>query len=145
MTLDPTGDFTPCRSRRLVIVDDDDGIRTVLAAVAHQAWKWDQIDEYHSGQLAWDDLRTREADLVITDCYMPGMNGPDLVRQLRAQHRPIPVIMVSGSDEARRLGAEAGVDRFVDKHSLIRDLRPAIHALVQSAWQEDLQPALQLA
>lgn len=145
MTLDSIRDFTPARPRRLVIVDDDDGIRTVLAAVAHQAWKWDQVDEYHSGQMAWDDLRTHEADLVITDCYMPGMDGPELVRQLRAKHRTVPVIMVSGSDEARKLGAEAGVDRFVDKHSLVRDLRAAIQTLVQSRWQAELQPALQLS
>src|SRR6202012_5510642 len=41
-----------------------------------------------------------EIDLVITDHFMPGMNGADFVRALRKNHPKIPVLVISGQEEA---------------------------------------------
>ena len=71
------------------------------------------------------------ADLVITNCHMPDMDGPTFVRTLREGKFTQPIIMVSGSDEARRLGAVAGVDRFIEKRYLDPDLAHAIHKLLK--------------
>lgn len=41
-----------------------------------------------------------EIDLVITDHFMPGMNGAEFVRELRTLHPDLPVLVISGMDEA---------------------------------------------
>ena len=47
-------------------------------------------------------------ELLICDYRMPGMDGPALVRELRAREFTSPVIMVSGNPEAKELGEAAG-------------------------------------
>jgi CheY-like chemotaxis protein len=55
-------------------------------------------------QRALDQLQhgefSTEIDLVITDHIMPGMNGSEFVRQLRQTHPKLPVLVISGLDEA---------------------------------------------
>ena len=64
---------------------------------------------------------------------MPEMDGPTLVRTIREEKNSIPIIMVSGSPEARGLGENAGIDRFVAKVQLRPALAEAIHALLDAA------------
>ena len=59
---------------------------------------------------------------------MPDMDGPTLVQTIRGMKNAIPIIMVSGSSEARELGEKAGIDRFVEKKRLNAELGDAIHA-----------------
>jgi CheY-like chemotaxis protein len=64
---------------------------------------------------------------------MPEMNGPTLVRAIRQMKNSIPIIMVSGSDEARDLGEKAGIDKFVQKSRLTVDLEDAIQTCLAAA------------
>lgn len=50
-------------------------------------------------QLQRGDFPT-EIDLIITDHTMPGMNGAEFVRRLRQTHRKLPVLVISGLEEA---------------------------------------------
>jgi CheY-like chemotaxis protein len=58
---------------------------------------------------------------------MPDMDGPTLVQTIRGMKNAIPIIMVSGSVDARELGEKAGIDRFVEKNRLNAELGEAIH------------------
>ena len=53
------------------------------------------------------------------------------MRSLREQKHALPIIMVSGSDDARRLGEAAGIDRFVAKNLIHPDLEDSLHALLE--------------
>ena len=46
---------------------------------------------------------------------MPDMDGPTLVHEIRQMKNSLPIIMVSGSDDARVLGEKAGIDKFVER------------------------------
>jgi len=118
--------------QKLVIVDDDDQIRTIVSEVAHETLPAAEIAEHTSAVHALQEIESGSVDLLITNCHMPDMDGPTLVKTLRAHRHAVPIIMVSGSDDARALGELAGIDRFVSKHLLYPDLPAAIHALLDS-------------
>ena len=117
---------------RIVVVDDDDAIRSVLCALAHEAAPCATIDDHFSSLQALREVETGVADLLITNCHMPDMDGPTLVQTIRGMKNSIPIIMVSGSSDARELGEKAGIDKFVEKNRLNAELGEAIHVCLES-------------
>ena len=117
-------------SPRIVVVDDDDAIRSIIMAIAHEAMPTASVTEHTSSLYALQEINSGAADLLITNCHMPDMDGPTLVRTIRADKNSLPIIMVSGSSAARELGEDAGIDRFVAKVQLQPALAEAIHSLM---------------
>ena len=70
--------------------------------------------------------------LVITDHLMPGMTGSEFVRALRAEHPHVPVLVISGLEEAEPEYAGMGVE-FRMKPLLPETLLSSVHALVTAA------------
>ncbi len=115
---------------KIVVVDDDDLIRDVICETVRQSMAGAEVVDYASAMQAFHEIETGTVDLLITNCHMPDMDGPSLVRVLREEKHGLPIIMISGSDDARRLGEEAGIDRFVSKHLMHPELEESLHALL---------------
>jgi DNA-binding response OmpR family regulator len=123
------------RSLRLVIVDDDDGIRSAAQMIARQTFPTAAIAAFSTCSDALRTLRPGSMDLLITNCHMPDMDGATMVRKLREANFTLPIIMISGSEEARKLGEEAGIDEFVSKQFLFRDLPSTLKGLLgRNSW-----------
>ncbi len=96
-------------SQRVLVVDDDAAVRTVLAAQLHQASI--QVVEAATAEEALEKLASGAMDVMVTDLRMPGMDGMDLLRQSRALWPDVPVIVVTAfgsvrvAVEAIKLGA----------------------------------------
>jgi two-component system response regulator YesN len=118
---------------RLLIVDDDENIREIVSALAQEALPLAQIATHSSCQGAYRDFEQMGADLLITDCNMPEMSGPCLVRALRGSNYSLPVIMISGCAEARHAAAQVGVNCFLEKRFIWSHLADAIHSLLKAA------------
>jgi CheY-like chemotaxis protein len=118
-------------SPHILVVDDDDAIRSVVVAVAQEAIPSAEVTSHASSLHALQKISTGEIDLLITNCHMPDMDGPTLIKTLRQEKNGIPIIMVSGSDEARELAEKAGVDRFVPKYAIHATLGDAILSLIE--------------
>jgi CheY-like chemotaxis protein len=116
----------------LIVLDDDDVVRSIIHALAHESVPSANITDYASGFPALQQIEGGGTDLLITDCHMPDMDGPTLVKILRAKKMMVSIIMVSGSD-ARELGEEAGIDCFVEKQHLFSELPDAIQTLLKTA------------
>lgn len=95
----------------VLIVEDDPENRAVLAeTVAAAGYHFDAVDR---GEAALDALRSGWFDAVLLDISMPGIDGFEVLRRIRAEHGPgaLPIIMISGLSErqhvvqALRLGA----------------------------------------
>ncbi len=95
----------------------------------------------HNGRHAIERLREGGIDLLITDIYMPDMDGIELLRRLRRQERLPPIIAISGGgrtvqvdylDLARRLGAS----RVLRKPFTRRVLGAAIQEVMAAAEEE---------
>ncbi len=94
------------RPRRILIVEDEVLVRTVIAEAARDAGY--RVTEAGSAQAALDFLASGKAvDLVFTDINMPGMDGVTLARRIKADHPRVKVILTSGQAlpaGGRRLG-----------------------------------------
>ncbi len=87
-------------------------------------------------QIAQDDF-CAELGLIITDHLMPGMNGSDFVRQLRRYKPSLPVLVISGLDEAEREYAGLGVV-FRLKPLLPESLLSLVHSLISEPGKSGL-------
>ena len=82
------------RPHRILVVDDDMGIRKIGAEVlAHHGY---QVDAAEDSATGWKALQVHTYDLLITDLDMPRMSGLKLVKKLRAARIVLPVILASG-------------------------------------------------
>jgi CheY-like chemotaxis protein len=118
---------------QIVVVDDDDAIREIVVHLASETLPLATISSLQNGRAALARIKSHGADLVITNFRMPGMNGHELVRELRARHFVAPVIMVSGNPEAEELGEAAGITRFIGKMDVTAALPGAIRSLLNAA------------
>ena len=84
---------------------------------------------------ALEHIRSKESatavHLVITDHFMPGMSGADFVRALRKTHPVLPVLVISGLDEAESEYVGLGVT-FRSKPLLPDHLLASVHGLVHA-------------
>jgi len=84
------------------------------------------------GIAALEEARKPGLDLVVLDVMMPGMNGMDVLRELRKESK-LPVIMLTarGDDMDRILGLELGADDYVPKPCNPRELLARIKAVMR--------------
>ena len=81
--------------QRILVVDDDSGIRNLNAAALSSSGY--EVDSAEDGAAAWDALNSRSYDLIITDNNMPKVTGVDLLKKLRSARMDMPVIMATGT------------------------------------------------
>jgi DNA-binding response OmpR family regulator len=101
-------------SRTILLVDDDALMRRSLAFHVEQAGY--QVHTAANAEDAISFVRNSPPDLVILDIGLPGMDGLDALREIKAQHN-LPVIFLTGRrrelDEV--VGLELGADDYITK------------------------------
>lgn len=116
--------------QRLLVVDDDAGIRDLLAD--YLAKQGMTVKTARDAQEMEARLTEFEPDLVIMDLMLPGEDGLSLTRRLKAA-RAVPVIMLSarGEDIDRIVGLEVGADDYLPKPFNPRELLARIRAVLR--------------
>jgi DNA-binding response OmpR family regulator len=106
----------------VLVVDDDQTVREVVVSYLKAAGH--SVSEAADGAAALDAMRARPADLVVLDLMMPGLDGLEVCRRLRAGGDDVPVIMLTalGSEQDRVIGLELGADDYVTKPFSPREL-----------------------
>ena len=101
----------------VLIVDDDPVSRAQLAALAKAAGYGVNVAAH--GREAWEILQFARVPVVVSDWYMPEMDGVDLCRRIRARHDAPYVyfilITARGGKQQYLTGMEAGADDFIAK------------------------------
>jgi len=87
--------------KRILIVDDDKAVRSLLAAVLKTANY--EIDVAVNGVDAIDHIDGITYDLIITDYLMPEMDGLELTRRVKSIYPAIPILIITGTESARDL------------------------------------------
>jgi pilus assembly protein CpaE len=118
---------------RVLFVDDEEQIRKLLSTwLTRQGY---EVVVANDGWEALKAIRTKAPDLVITDVNMPNMNGLELTRRLRADHRTarIPVIMLSARKQADDVltGYAEGADEYIPKPVEMAVLAAKVEVLIR--------------
>lgn len=117
----------------VLIVDDEPGGRETLEALLLREGY--ELLFAASGQEALEKAARHLPDLVLLDVMMPGMDGFEVCRRLRADARlaDIPVILVTALDDrdSRLEGIEAGADDFISKPFDRVELRARVRTIVR--------------
>ncbi|MBQ8371457.1 MAG: response regulator transcription factor [Clostridia bacterium] len=99
----------------ILVVDDDKSIRYVMKEILETAGYVAFCTE--SAAAALDLIEREHIDLAVVDVMMPGIDGYELTRELRAFNKELPILMVSAKvlPEDRKRGFLAGIDDYMSK------------------------------
>lgn len=126
----------------VILVDDHDVVRTGLRSFLNTQADVKVVAEARDGQEALLRAEEMHPDLVIMDITMPGMDGLEATRQLKA-HNPEILVLALTVHEDKQYFMEmlaAGASGYITKQAAADDLVAAIRAV--AAGQVYLQPAL---
>lgn len=126
---------------RILVVDDDEGQRSLLASfLSNQGFAVTTAD---SGEAAIPLIEQTRFDLLISDIRMPGLSGLDVLRRLRQENNPIPVLLVTGYADVRdAVGAmRDGAVNYLEKPIDLEELLESVHHAVGS-WSALLVPSI---
>jgi PAS domain S-box-containing protein len=119
----------------ILLADDNADMRLYIERLLQEHSY--QVESVSDGLTALRAVRDRRPDLVLTDVMMPGLDGFELLRELRADpaSASIPVVMLSAraGEEARVEGMESGADDYLIKPFSARELLARVRAHLEIA------------
>ena len=117
--------------RAVLLVEDDDSIGRLVKTYLEQQDGWNVL-WLRSGEEAIAELRRHPVRLVVLDIGLPGIDGFEVCRTMRA-HSKVPIVMLTARDEEpdRVAGLELGADDYVSKPFSPRELAARIKAILR--------------
>lgn len=124
---------------QILLVDDAAELHFFLSASLHDDPV--QITPVHDGLSGLDNARTKKYDLILLDLNLPGLNGFDVLQQLKADKttRNVPVIVLTGWDDLtdKVRCFEMGATDYVTKPFEVAELRARVRAALRAKFLQD--------
>ena len=126
---------------RILIVEDDDGIRETLKY--HLIAAGYLVSEARDGAIGLRLARTSRPDLVLLDLMLPGMSGMEFCRALRRSSR-VPIIMVTAKDSEvdKIVGLELGADDYITKPFSVREVLARVNAVIRRSRADSVERSI---
>ncbi len=127
-------------TNRIVIVDDSAIDRRLVEFFLKKGIADVTLLSVENGEKAIAAIASETPDLIITDLQMPGMNGLELVEQIKSQGCSAPVILMTGfgTQQIAIQALKAGATSYVPKSALDKHLVETVkHVLSVSHWQRN--------
>ena len=125
-------------AKPIVVVEDDESIRTMLEYY-FKTLNY-PVMAFESGESMLEALESTVPELCILDIMLPGMDGLEILRRLRAEHatRRVPVIMLTAraAEMDKVAGLELGADDYIAKPFGLMELQARVKAVLRRAQQE---------
>ena len=119
--------MSPTSNGPILVVEDDDRIRAALRlALLDEGY---EVEAVSSAEAALERLDALQPALMLVDLMLPGIDGFELTRRVRASST-VPIIVVSARDDSHDVvaGLEAGADDYVTKPFVFKELAARIRA-----------------
>ena len=128
-------------TQTILVVDDEPSLVKVLRGYLEQAGF--RVVTAHDGPMALAQCKHEKPDLILLDLNMPGMDGIEVARRLRATSN-VPIIMVTARVEEtdRLIGLELGADDYVTKPFSPREVVARVRAVLRRAEAEPMTPEI---
>ncbi|RQP10499.1 MAG: DNA-binding response regulator [Microbacteriaceae bacterium] len=121
-------DGTPVRA---LVVDDEASLgELVQLALRYEGW---QVETATDGATALTKARAFQPDVIVLDVMMPGLDGLEVLRRLRATGDDVPVLFLTAKDAVadRVVGLTAGGDDYVTKPFSLEEVVARLRALLR--------------
>jgi two-component system, OmpR family, response regulator len=120
----------PDPSPTILLVDDEDAVRTVLAFPLERDGY--EVVQAADGEEALEKFDAQPVDLVVLDIMLPRLDGLEVCKRLRAKST-VPIIMLTARDDEldKVIGLELGADDYITKPFSIREFRSRVRALLR--------------
>lgn len=116
---------------RVLLVEDDVMIgKAVQAALQDASYA---VDWVRDGKTALRTLTSQHYDLMLLDLGLPGKDGLEVLADLRSQHNPVPLLVITARDSVddRVRGLDSGADDYVLKPFEMRELLARMRAVIR--------------
>lgn len=135
----------PALSRRILVVEDNEDIAKLVSL--HLADLDCAVQVASDGTSGYELARAGGWDLIILDLMLPGMEGLELCRRVRAGNHYTPILMLTAksSEIDRVLGLEMGADDYLTKPFSIRELVARVKAIFRRLEALGRAPAVEEA
>jgi two-component system copper resistance phosphate regulon response regulator CusR len=120
---------------RILLVEDDPKVSAfILKGLKEEGYA---LDAYADGMDGAHWAVENEYDLIILDVMLPGMNGLDICRHIRAENKSTPVLMLTARDSSDDIvsGLDSGADDYLTKPFSFDVLLARVRALLRRAQQ----------
>jgi len=117
---------------RLLIIEDNKEMRSLLKDFFEE--EGFEVDSVDDGAGAFPKLAQTSFDLIITDIWMAGLSGLDILPALKRINPNIPVIVITafGSEEMRRRVMARGADAYLEKPLQLEKLKNLTQQMILS-------------
>ncbi len=132
-------------SRHLLIVDDEDNLRSMLrAALSHHGF---DVTEADNGRSALEAVATERPDLIVLDVMMPDLDGFEVCRRLRADGDDTPVLFLTAKDDTadKVRGLTIGGDDYLQKPFSLDELVARAEAVLRRLGKTPVSTVHELA
>lgn len=115
----------------VLVVDDDERLLKMLQRTL--TYEGFCVLTAIDGASALEQVQTHHPDVMVLDWMMPGLDGIQVVKQLRAQRDPVLILILTARDaiEDRVLGLDSGADDYLPKPFAPAELIARLHALLR--------------
>jgi DNA-binding response OmpR family regulator len=120
-------------STRVLLIDDDQRLFELLESYLGQ--NGCSVEHAPDGGRGLAALDASTYDAVLLDVMMPGIDGLEVVKRIRAKHNPVPILMLTakGDETDRVVGLELGADDYIPKPFAPRELLARLRAVLRRA------------
>ena len=125
---------------KILVVDDERAVRESLRrALELEGYEIELAEDGREALALLQNGSDSEPDVVILDVLMPGVDGLEVCRRLRATGNHVPILMLTARDEveSRVAGLDAGADDYVAKPFALEELLARVRALLRRRTNGD--------
>jgi DNA-binding response OmpR family regulator len=119
---------------RVLLIEDSERLRRVVSASLKKSGY--AVDATADGEDGWWLAQTNDYDVVVLDIMLPGIDGLEVLRRLRAQQKTTHVLLLTarGALEDRVRGLQSGADDYLVKPFALEELLARVQALCRRSY-----------